>query len=73
MAKFFDAFILLSLSVCAVHARQAITDEEAEATVTWTHGLQETVSFLYNSTKVIHDSHTHLLFVHFRTYVGCIH
>ena len=58
MAKFFDAFILLSLAVCAVHVRQAMTDEEAEATITWTHGLRETVSFYTIVLKVKHDSYT---------------
>ena len=47
MAKFFDAFILLSLAVCAVHVCRAMMDEEAntDARTNWTHGLQETVSF----------------------------
>ena len=76
MAKFFDAFILLSLAVSAVYVRQAMTDEEAiKTTITegWTHGLQETVSFHTIVLKVKHDSYTLLLFVHFCTYVGCTH
>ena len=66
MAKFFDAFILLSLAVCAVHVCQAMTDEEAIHTfINWTHGLKETVSFHTIVLKVKHDSYTFLLFCSF--------
>ena len=83
MAKFFNASVLLSLAACVMLATSAptvcvlsqvnTTITEAEANVTWTRGLQQTVSFHTIVLKVIHDSHTYLLFVHFRTYVGCIH
>ena len=75
MAKFFNASVLLSLAACVMLATSAptvrvlrqvnTTITEAEANVTWTHGLQETVSFHTIVLKVKHDSYTLLLFYSF--------
>ena len=60
MAKFFNASVLLSLAACVMLATSAPTvrvlrQANTPSTFTnWTHGLKETVSFSYNSTKTAH-------------------